>query len=734
MSINFQEILKELEYRVEHGIIDLTKEEQVTKLTQILKENGVSDANEMAQKARVYFSYINEAPKKQPLEKVLAQKFLNPDTDREVTVASALGYEKNKKAYNIAKGMMGNAGYSEKDIDMVDAGPDDEEKPMAKAPNALGKNKGSKLGAGDYELDIEKDKKSQPKKSKPGQQYLSKTGTQEMESKDGSSFDGYRSGKLKAPGTAAGAFPEVAGMLVSGYLRQNPNASDAEIEKYLSDWAKKGKVTKAPSVSGGDKMTAAIHTGRAIYEHSNRIASEEGYDPKTTTMEGYWGAEESKVNAIRRIDEIVKKNPKATFNGMSVDDYKKIIKENGQGENPTDSMVMIWDGKSNNVSFLHISNKVGSNNIQANSSVKQTFNRATNIVTESDLNPQQKEAANTLIKKRQNGVTKLQKDQIEYQTSFLPKFSKLTSSPKILKEMTKDIYGETIRRGGDVDNLFTDRGGIGKECKKLQKPHPACKLVGKNAKPEVRVKAMFEFYKQYPNLAPAAVREIISRTSTLQDSSGKPKYKVGYDSSVINALYGKMNDQVEGMRQDLNKIKPGFGDRMLSKDFASRLHLTIAEGHNPGGIPHDKFILVMGNNEADIWYDKTEQGYEKINNQYYKINDDGSLDKNPTKLNQREINRGNIATIGDDKNFRNCLGVPKGKSIEEFTNVTYEKINTKTGIQKAHIFDINGKEIGIMVIRSKQGPGGDANDTLQFSKDMQNCMQKQEYLKKRNRK
>jgi hypothetical protein len=39
-----------------------------------------------------------------------------------------------------------------------------------------------------------------------------------------------------------------------------------------------------------------------------------------------------------------------------------------------------------------------------------------------------------------------------------------------------------------------------------------------------------------------------------------------------------------------------------------------------------------------------------------------------------------------------------------------------------------------MVIRSKQGPGGDANDTLQFSKGMQNCMQKQEYLKKRNKK
>jgi len=65
MSIDFQEILKELEYRVQHGIIDLTKEEQVTKLTEILRENKVNDANEIAQKVRVYFSYLNEAgPKK----------------------------------------------------------------------------------------------------------------------------------------------------------------------------------------------------------------------------------------------------------------------------------------------------------------------------------------------------------------------------------------------------------------------------------------------------------------------------------------------------------------------------------------------------------------------------------------------------------------------------------------------------------------------------------------------
>ena len=101
MSINFQEILKELEYRVEHGIIDLNKEEQVTKLVKILRENGVSDANAMAQKARVYYSYLNEA--KQSLDKVLAQKFVNPETDREVNVTSALGNEKKSQTFKIIK-------------------------------------------------------------------------------------------------------------------------------------------------------------------------------------------------------------------------------------------------------------------------------------------------------------------------------------------------------------------------------------------------------------------------------------------------------------------------------------------------------------------------------------------------------------------------------------------------------------------------------------------------------
>ena len=584
-------------------------------------------------------------------------------------------------------------------------------------------------------LGKEKNADSKKEKVVKYKQYNSESGIEDMEGPDGSSFEGYKDGKIKAPGTPAGAFNEVGGMKVAGYLRQNPNATDEELSNYLSEWANGGKITKKPKVSGGDKLTAAVRTGRAVYERCNEIASEEGYDPTTTKISGYWGSEQSKANSIAQIQDIAKQNPKAKFNGYGVDEYIKIIEKNGAGENPTDVMLTIWDGKSDNVALFHVSNKIGSNNIQANSTVRKTYDRAVSIINNVFTDEVQKQAAMKSVEKRKGNTLKLQKSQIEYQISFLGKFAGISKNEKALASLAKDIYSEegTIRRGDEIDKMFTSTGAIGKLCKKLEKPHPSCKLVDKKATPAQKVKAMFDVYAANPNSAPSPVREIISRASTMKADSGKPKYNTGYNAEVINEIYGKMNDEVEGMRKDLNKIQAGSGDRLLAKDFADRLHLTLAEGHNPGGIPANRFSLVMGNNEADIWYDKDGQAYQKIKNAYYKVTDDGNLDKTPTALKQNQVNRGNISTIGDSKNFKHCLNTPQGKKIEEAINVKYGKINTKTGIQTAHIFDIDGKAVGIMTIRTKSGPGGDANDTIQFSKEMQNCMQKQEYLKKKNK-
>ena len=61
MIPNFDEILLEVSYRVPQGIVDLTQDSHVNELINVLKENGVDNAEVFAQKARVYFSYLQEA-------------------------------------------------------------------------------------------------------------------------------------------------------------------------------------------------------------------------------------------------------------------------------------------------------------------------------------------------------------------------------------------------------------------------------------------------------------------------------------------------------------------------------------------------------------------------------------------------------------------------------------------------------------------------------------------------
>lgn len=58
--LNFDDILLELSYRINTGVIDLANEQQIKMLHQILTENGVENPTEVTNKAKVYFSYLNE--------------------------------------------------------------------------------------------------------------------------------------------------------------------------------------------------------------------------------------------------------------------------------------------------------------------------------------------------------------------------------------------------------------------------------------------------------------------------------------------------------------------------------------------------------------------------------------------------------------------------------------------------------------------------------------------------
>lgn len=166
--MNIAEILAELEYRVEEGIIDLTKKEHLVKLTDILNEIKCPSSALIVEAANKHFAYIKEAaPKpKQNIDAILAKKFINPDTNRYMTVSSALGYDKSTRAYAIADKMFKSAGFSEKDIDMVDTTPDDEEMNANRRGGAKVKSKPTQ-SASDIEITSAEKKKTSATKPIP---------------------------------------------------------------------------------------------------------------------------------------------------------------------------------------------------------------------------------------------------------------------------------------------------------------------------------------------------------------------------------------------------------------------------------------------------------------------------------------------------------------------------------------------------------------------------------------
>ncbi len=170
MTPNFEEILLELSYRIPQGIVDLTNKEHLDELVIILEERGIYNSqaiNALKEKAKkspkvktLRKINPNQSKRQKDLDNILKQTFQNPDTKRMVTVATALGYEDDfPKAFNIAKSKFKAAGFTNKDIDMVDVGPGDKEKPAPKQnifPTAGGKKNQTKKAGGIKVSDAEK--------------------------------------------------------------------------------------------------------------------------------------------------------------------------------------------------------------------------------------------------------------------------------------------------------------------------------------------------------------------------------------------------------------------------------------------------------------------------------------------------------------------------------------------------------------------------------------------------
>ena len=125
MKNKWDKILNELSYRVSTGIPDLTNEQHLIKLWDILKEHNWNID------ARVELLKNLDEQDKPSVQSILNRSFKNAQSGRMIKVSSALGY-KNKPtgqaAYGVAKGMMSDAGYG-KEAEKISKQKGGEEKP-----------------------------------------------------------------------------------------------------------------------------------------------------------------------------------------------------------------------------------------------------------------------------------------------------------------------------------------------------------------------------------------------------------------------------------------------------------------------------------------------------------------------------------------------------------------------------------------------------------------------------
>ena len=764
MSINFQEILKELEYRVEHGIIDLTKEEQVTKLVEILRENGVSDANEMAQKARVYYSYLDEATKKQPLDKVLAQTFVNPETDRDVTVASALGYDKNKKAYGIAKGMMTTAGYSTKDIDMVDAGPDDEEKP-----------KGKKLSGSDYTSSAEEPtQKEKPQPSAPADPkkvkavvndiYKTKRGIVMGDAKDGDNqvkndmikygYNGYQkaTGKKPAPGGAGSAFNEIISCEGAKILAKNPNLNEEELTRVLvaqycgTALAKEQSLTA--EVNGSlpkdlknnacaSKALVCARSARSKYEGIKTDVTnlqQKGLLGKSVQMNSFYGAEDSKAG---QIDVLRKSKRIFAPDGTEIkrEDAIAFVAAGGGGANPSDTSIFTTDGKGN-VLLNFFSDKTSTADIQDNSTLVNEINdKFTQIKSLQDAGVIKPKEAATAVKMLAEHAKKVNAIEETYSNSTQ------TIASNLIELANKKVKGVSIN-----DQSMALNGKKGTKDKTILKNfEDATTMVDRKTKKTIVRPELLPYLPKDANpTKPTQEQLLIAVNRVCAKEGGNPAQqkivnkisKILNDEFInagvtppdgidVNNTIGVQRKKVVESHHDLfrnldqTKIKVGgvqmgLGTFLQSQDVIKSFHLKMMdappkkyEPGNPESLVYSCFNVNMGGTVVNGQVMRECMGAK--NTQDFEQNFSVQESKEFTYEYSEKDAREQLARKGVNK--------PTPKQLQNARNVTGMKIFTYALNKK----DGSKIDVGYRTYRAKTGKTGKTNTTMQYSPQMQNC-------------
>ena len=202
-------------------------------------------------------------------------------------------------------------------------------------------------------------------------------------------------------------------------------------------------------------------------------------------------------------------------------------------------------------------------------------------------------------------------------------------------------------------------------------------------------------------------------------TTGKDVEGPVYNEKKMKSFYEEQTNALNDHRDELNKIKPGLGNKVFTDRMLHRLHIP-----SPAVPPN--FQLNMGEYDyKDLQKDKDGNLYEQGDDgNWYKIDKNGNKEEKASNIDKKELSDTECAVIVDDSAHKHCLGLKEGEDTGDGITVRYSDIKGEDGNYKAIVYDRNDKIVAIQTCRSKSGPGGSVNDTINYGKEYQRCLAK----------
>ena len=543
--------------------------------------------------------------------------------------------------------------------------------------------------------------------------------------------------KHKPPGSESSAVAEIGTGDAMACLSENNNDME-KAEKCLEKKLSKTKLGKKHGTGDSKKkkefrrgiLQAAKRENQRVKEINEQLGWK---NSKTAHIGG------SKASLKKTVDKLREKGI-THINGIPIDEYEKIILGGGGAENPTDTMVCIINEETGEVIMYHTSNKMSSADIIANGSPKKEIRE---IVEAADLNEEEKRQADEAGEETRKNIAKHREDQKKYIQKQQDKMIEDSEDPEIARRAIDRLKGikDPVSTSATEDKYW-QKILTHKAVKQFMKEKGYNK---NNLTPEQEVE-IYQFYvremKRISSMDnPPEDRgdggigpDDIQIMTRLYGVAGNPKRNQEeittgneprepiFSDKKMKSYYDKQTQEMNTLRKKMNKIKEGSGDKAFAKRMQERLHLDVADGHNPGGIPNNRIETNMGVYKyKDLKQDSEGNMYQQKNGKgpYYKLDENGNI--TDEVVDKKDLTDFPCAVVADKETMRACLGMGEGDEAGDDIGITMGEYEGDEAI----IFDKDGNKIGVQVARSKTGPGGEMQDTIFYHKDFQLCLAKQ---------